>query len=82
MLSESILHHIAITFQLKLKAMKLQVAFTQRSSNVLFVTEFCERVFTAHTRTRSLQTFKISRIPLCLCVRITLSAIIVSGELV
>ena len=42
---------------------------------LLFVTEFWERVFTAHTRARSLQTFKIRRTPLCLRVRITLSAI-------
>ena len=49
----------------------------QKYRNLLFVTEFCERVFTAQAHARSLQTLKIQRTPLCLRARITLSAIIV-----
>ena len=44
---------------------------------LLFVTEFCECVFTAHRHACSWQTCKIRHTPLCLCVHITLSAIII-----
>ena len=44
--------------------------------SLLFVTEFCGRVFTADTRVRSLQTFKIQQTQLCLRIRKTLSVII------
>ena len=43
---------------------------------LLFLTEFCEQLSPARTRARSLQTLKIWCTPLCLRVRITLSAII------
>ena len=41
------------------------VSQTFHHFNLLFLTEFCKRVFTADTHTRSLQTFKIGRTPLC-----------------
>ena len=50
-------------------------------NKVLFVDEFCERVFTVDTRACSLRTFKISRTPLCLRVRITHPWIIVTDIL-
>ena len=46
---------------------------------LLFLTKFCECVFTADTNARSLQTLKIRCTPLCLHIRKTLSGIIVQN---